>query len=258
MKRMQKKRSPRSLTESALRIIAVLSITTFGLFYSIKAAEGDELWQKAVAIASANEHLVPGSIHQIDKMFDEKGELKETSEIYLAVEKGTKRRLSIKLLKATTNNRDVTNKVRKDVEKQLNNTEEDELYQTFPFMASVQKNTHYRREESRRVIERKNCVSYAFTYGDEEETWQGTAWLEEKSGIPVETEASLTSVPYEEEGIKVFEVVLTASYEYAENGEWYPKSLMVDARIEGIKKSTKAMTGRVTTMYRFSNYWAYE
>ncbi len=242
------------------RVHTALLIGTLFVGLSAGAAWGtdqDPLWQKAVEIASANDNWVPGHVIHNEEVYSRIGILQENTVTHSELQRQQNRDVEVAFLKILQNGRDITEEFTREFGRTVI-LEEDEYRVDHPFRSSALGSVEYQRLDKKKNIRGKKCISYAFTYVDKRGTWEGTAWLEDGSGVPVFIQGTLVSVPLEESWYTLLGLAVTTSFTTNENGSWYPESAVVDSRIKVVIKRFHSYKGRVKETYTFSKHWRYE
>ncbi|MGQ9617026.1 MAG: hypothetical protein ACUVWJ_11585 [Spirochaetota bacterium] len=239
---------------STIVFLFVLFLATFGtIFFDTGAADNDPLWEKAVEIASLNENWVPGYVIHNEAVYSKLGIRIENTETHSNLRKLQDGKVEVIFLKVLQNSRDITEQFKKEIGERII-LEEDEYKVEHPFRSFLQQNVSFKRLNKRKVINRKNCVLYEFTYRNEQGTWQGVAWLEEKTGTPVLVQGRLITVPFKDEWCTISGLETTISF-YSNNGDWYPESSIIDSIVEIGDNPSDVYKGRVKETYEFRDYW---
>jgi len=236
-------------------LLILFLFTVFGLPKIGTAAPTDSLWQKAVEISAASEDWVPGLIIEKEEVFDEDGKLEESSEVHLRFIPEKNGEIAIKLIKAIENGKEVTEEARDEIEKYLQELEEDE--EDNPFNPGVQQNITIKRLNRTRVINDKKCIAYEYKQKTKDAEWYGTAWLEVGTGIPVEVQSEPDPLPPIEEGVEAESLSVIIRYDYTAEGAWYVKEAIVDIGIKVKILPLVTFKGTVHNVTTFSEYWKY-
>lgn len=231
------------------------------LFNSTYAAIQDDLWQKAVKLAEENSSWIPGQIVQHQQVFNTKGKLEEDTKIDIQLEHGQEGKIAMKILKATSNGKDVTKEARKDAEEEM--AIEDVIDNDSPFSASKQDEVSVVRLDQQEIIQGKTCVAYQYTYttktsvveSEKEVTIKGIAWIDESTGVPYEMHSEFTSVPIKEDKMKITELKQIDRYVYTEHGEWYPVESVMNMKVE-VKSFLMKFKGTINTVSQYSQHWS--
>jgi hypothetical protein len=217
------------------------------------SADIDPLWQKAVEIASSNENWVPGYVIHNEAVYSKLGIRVENTETHSALRKLQDGKVEVVFLKVVQNSRDITEQFKKEIGERVVLSEEDYRVE-HPFRISDQPRVSYKRINKKRAINRKSCILYEFTYRNEQGTWQGEAWLEEKTGTPVLVQGRLITVPYNDDWCIISGLETTISF-FSSNGDWYPESSIIDSIVEIGDNPSEMYKGKVRETYEFKNYW---
>ncbi len=239
-------------------IILLLHVMVFS---AARASEQNPLWQKAMQIAAANNSWVPGHVIHYEEVYSRIGLRQELTETHTTLQKYDSGdvesgEVELTFLKIIRNGKDITEVFLEEYGKTLI-LEESEYHVEHPFHASSGQNVEYQQKNRKRNINGKSCVLYEFTYKNEKGTWQGTAWLERKSGIPVLVHGTLVSVPLVEKWYTISGLKITTAYTVNNNGIWYPDSAIVDSHIEVGDKFMQTYKSRIKETYKFWDYWEY-
>jgi hypothetical protein len=165
--------------------------------------------------------------------------------------------VKVTFLTITQNGKDITEEFTSEFGETVI-LEEEEYRVDHPFRSSALGNVEYERLDKRKNFQGQKCVGYDFTYVDKRGTWEGTAWLEEGSGIPRYVEGKLVTVPFEESWYTLLNLDVATSFTTSENGSWYAERAVVNSRIEVVIKLFQSYRGRVKETYTFSKHWRYE
>jgi hypothetical protein len=158
------------------------------------------------------------------------------------------------------NGKDVTRKARRNL---LRSDAEIDHTVEHPFMAEAQENIQFTPSSLHAVINGRRCVEYSFSFSDDVSEWKGRTWIEKDTGIPVQTEASLASVPFVEDEVTVTALHTVTEYGHGPGDRWFPARLQVEVKIEfqngapgGNRSGTSAtQRGTVTQELVFDNFW---
>ena len=240
--------------------VAVLSITVLITACAAAAAWGsdqDPLWQKAVEIASVNDNWVPGHVIHREDVYSRLGIRQEKTVTHSQLQRHQKRDVEVTFLTIHQNGKDITEEFTSEFGKTVI-LEEDEYTVDHPFKPSSLNSVEYNKLDKVKKINGRACIAYEFTYVDKRGTWEGTAWLEEDSGVPIYVQGTLVSVPFEEGWYTLLGLEVATSFTTNENGSWLPETAVVDSRIEVVVKRFQSYKGRVKETYTFSKHWRYE
>ncbi len=234
-----------------------LSVFFFILLLAVSSAsETDNLWQKAVKVASENDNWVPGTVIHIEEVYSRIGVRQELNETYSSLQSNKSGEVELTFQRVIQNGRDVTEEFVQEFGETLV-LEESEYCVEHPFSDSVL-HVEYVQKGRRRRINGENCVLYEFTYKNEKGTWEGSAWIEEQSGVPVVVDGTLVSVPLDEKWYTVSKLSISTEYISTASGEWYPQRATVDSVIEVEGDFLQSYKGRIKETYDFEDYWRVE
>ncbi len=169
------------------------------------------LWQKAVAIHRRNRDWYPERISVLSEVLNRHGEPSSVTQLTFSLRPGADGRLRTDLTRALKNGEDTTEKMRSKVT--ISNPKEGQAAEggyTYsvsisdsPFNPERQEAVSFTASNEKRLLFGHPCQRFEFTYqttivskGKREKlTWNGMAWLEEGSGLPVKLEFSLAPLP---------------------------------------------------------------
>ena len=247
---------------SRIRVVFWMLVFLLSVLLPALVARGenpDTLWQKAVTLAAGNADLFPGTIIQLENVQMEDGTKLQDSETTLKLYNDDGE-VGVEVVTAVMNGKDVTKKARRNLarsESEINHTVE------HPFMAEAQANISHTPTNMNETIGGRKCVKYSFTYADEESKWEGETWIEKDTAIPVQTKASLVSVPLVENGVIINTLHTLTEYGHGPGNRWFPERLVIELNIEfenggqGGKRSGDSgpQNGTVTQEHVFKNFW---
>jgi hypothetical protein len=204
----------------------------------------DSLWQKAVAIAEANRDAIPGTMFSTVENLDDKGKPKETEQRWMRFSLGPDGQVTSEITKVVKDGKDVTaaEQAKQKAEQAKTKTEQgrkkdekrekektDGVRVEFGsgddvFSAATGATTSVKPLDEKKTIENKQCVGYAFTQKRKSgETLEGTAWLEESTGVPVRTQYTPKPLPKYTKRMQT-----TVEYKHSPEGSWHPKRYTVE------------------------------
>jgi hypothetical protein len=242
-----------------LRVLPLAAGILF-LFFAVCGAfssDEDTLWQKAVEIASKNVSWIPESVIHYEEVYSRIGFRQEVTETHSTLRKQESGEVELTFHKVITNGRDITEEFVQEFGKTLT-LDESEYRVEHPFHPASEYRVEYRQKGRKKNIEGRSCVQYEFTFRNEKGTWEGTAWLEELTGIPMLVEGTLLSVPLDERWYMVLDLKIITEYITNGNGGWYPSKSIVDSFIEVDGGPLHTYKGRIKETYRFMDYRKYE
>jgi len=237
-----------------LFFLALTALMTGSTAYTVGQ---DPLWLKAVEIANDNEKWVPGYVIHNEEVYSRIGIRQEKTETHSRLNPYENRDVEVTFLQIVQNGRDITEEFTEEFGKTIV-LEEAEYRVDHPFRASAQSSVRYTRQDKTKKINGSLCISYEFTYENEQGTWRGTAWLDETTGTPLLVQGTLVSVPLDEKWYTLSDLEVITTFTTDENGAWYPAEAVVDSQIEVVIKLFQTYKSRVKETYIFSDYWWYE
>lgn len=217
-------------------------------------AEGrkpDPLWQKALAVAAANDGLLPRRIVETEKLKDVDGETLATTVSAFEVVRESPQRVVRRLVKATRDGKDVTEKRRKELSEPGSDPEVFKRRVNI-FLAENAGRVEVSRAEANQTVDGAACTAFRFKMEGEHGLVTGRAWIEEDTGIPRRVEATPQAFPDLE---KVKLKAMTQRYGYgveAGTGRWMLQTLEVRTELELKKLFSTPMV--VESSVRFEEY----
>lgn len=150
-------------------VASVLSACILSQCIHGKGAEGDSLWQKAVAIAEVNKGWVPSYAVLRIEIVNKHGEVEQKEEMLLDfASQDTGETLANPYVDPSSLN----------------------IVGKSPFEPEFQNEVTARIARETKDVEGKQCVRYQYVWHGEAGVVTGTAWLEQETGMPVKTETS--------------------------------------------------------------------
>lgn len=207
----------------------------------VAANSGEDLWNRAVAVAKSNRNWVPGRLVSHIKMLTRKGRVKDHIETWLKLEEGLNSRIVASLEKYIKNGIDETEmrkkrflEARKKREAENQKDPGDRAsrggyaigLQDHPFAAESQESVSFELLQTDVFVAGKACSLYSYRQkleGDKVVWRTGKVWIDQESGIPLENRFTLEPLP---SMVKRFtqHIVCDAGSPRA----WYPESLEID------------------------------
>ncbi len=173
--------------------------------------DGAGLWQKAVGIYGSNRDWYPQRITILSEVLNRRGEPYSVTQLFFTLRFDAQGRIKAELARALKNGEDTTEKMRekvriRDPQERVDPDKEESYSVSFsdsPFDPRRQDAVTYAAGPDRHSIFGHSCRRFDFSYrtaivrkGQREElTWNGMAWLEEDSGMPVKLEFALAPLP---------------------------------------------------------------
>jgi len=211
----------------------------------------DPLWQKALALAAANDGLLPRRMVETEKLTDVDGQLVATTVSTYELSRDGQGKVARRLVSALRDGKEFTERKRKDLAADPNSSKEMFPRSTHLFLAENAPRVEVRRTGLRDVIAQVPCVAFRYTLQAELGPVSGRAWLDEATGAPMLVEAKPTAFP-EHEAIRIKEMEQRFSYRVAPGSRWTLESLEIRTGIELKKLLDLAM--RVETTVRFEDH----
>jgi hypothetical protein len=209
-----------------LMLLASVCIVAGALgFVSRPRAEAptDSFWVKAVALAGANDDLVPGLIKMHMQEVDKNGKPKNEDKYYEAwstLSLGADGEVQYETVRVIENGEDITEseKAKEQAEDEDEEESESERMEAYnPFDPDSQDRISVVPIGSAGIVGGRNTVVYEFTERTEDDVEiSGRAWLEIDSGAPVRIEYTPDPLPK-----RVKSLTTTVEYEHM-----YPDSLV--------------------------------
>lgn len=175
------------------------------------AAPQDPLWQKAVETEARNRAWSPGTMTIRAQVFNDKGELTDTTETIMRTFAGPDGTVQTDVVKSVKNGKDRTEKDRQAMAEQ--GKKADSGRRSFsigsednPFNPDVQDAVEARPRAETRTVGEVVCAMFDFTLkGKNSRTFTGTALIDPASGAPVEVSYTVTPLPG---GVKSLQTVM--------------------------------------------------
>jgi len=216
----------------------------------------DSLWQKAVVLSGTNEDWVPGLLVIRMEMLDGQGSAQSTEETWMKMSLGPDGKIKEDLIKQVKDGKvkdgpETKVEARSGEGKKKGEKKETSISVSSndtPFSPKVQGSVTTKRTAHSKMILGKPCVGYEFTLSTKEgKTLSGTAWLEDPTGVPLETQYTVRPLPPHVQRLST-----TVRYETTPEGAWRPQEMVMDGS-GGFLFIKKAYRGII----RFSDYWKY-
>ena len=234
-------------------LILILALTAPASAVAQTALPSDTLWQKAVAIAAANARWVPGLLVEKETTKNTKGRVEEATEVHVRLFENEAGAIDADVLNVLENGETITEAaealVLASLEEELAEDEADN-----PFKPAVQHNVVARRLASAQPMEGRHAVAFAYTQRTATTTWEGTAWLDAETGVPLRLEARPQDMPSDDDGVTVTALSTRTVYN-AEADAWYPAQVQVDLAFELKYALFLTYRGTVENVTTLSQYW---
>ena len=231
--------------------IAVLFVAS-AIVYAHEIHQTDSLlWEKAKDYMS-QVHWIPREIVEHERIYDLKGGLEEASRFVLGLSPGKNGLVRLRVIAAEENGEDVARQARSafDGEVPL-----DELMEESPFTPKTGHRVTYREKGKHRRINNHHCTEFQFSMRIKDGTVEGTVWLDQKTGLPVEMHTRITSVPFMEEDLKINAYKSFEYFTITAQGHCLWKKSKVEMEIEVPQTGFK---GRVINESVGTDHWKYD
>jgi len=218
------------------------------------------LWLKTVDIHRLNRDWYPERISVLSEILNRRSEPYSVTQLYFSLRMGANGRLHTELTRALKNGEDTTEKMKAKVTignpRESLTPEDENTYSVSisdsPFNPDHQNAVSFSASGEKQLLFGHLCHRYEFTYQtaivskgkSEKLTWNGMAWLEERSGLPVKLEFSVSPLPS-----RIRSLWAIYLYDTAQLGKWVLNKVTISGH-GGFLFITKRF--RTTTM--FSQY----
>ncbi|MEE8300807.1 MAG: hypothetical protein V3S24_00050 [Candidatus Tectomicrobia bacterium] len=231
-----------------MQSIHIKTICVLGLAALLPAlAFGDELWDKAVKIAANNSSIYPGTMVEHERVYDLKGRLEEYTRSHYRLRFDEQKGLQVTLVKAEKDNVDVTADKAKEVDPADLLTGEDN-----PFDPSMQPQVTARRARTT-TLDGRQVIVYTYTQQTTEALWQGQAYLDATTGVPVKIEAA-TNQTIQEENMKLSNINLTVFYTTLPDGSWGQDKMLLTMDLKMAVMPLVSFKGKVKSEIEFADF----
>jgi hypothetical protein len=208
----------RALARSAILLFLTIFVTAaFG------ASPSDALWNAAVKTAAQTAGLVPGDAAFVLQLVDDKGAPQETWQIWYRLSASSAGDIVMDVVRAAHNGSDTTQK-----EKEIQKKRKAPPFSMgdSPFDPLVQDDVEARRLPATQIKAGVTCVAFDFHLKKKDKSvMTGTAWLDERSGAPVEVSYTTQPLPF-----GLFSMTTTLRYSSAPTGA----GLLSEVLLEGV------------------------
>ena len=209
-----------------------------------------QLWEKAASYMEHN-HWIPGTIKVHEKTHNLKGKLEEETQYEFGFLETQNHKIRQKVLFAEKNGKDISRKVQSAMNDHITL---DELSKYSPFNSKNRQQATYQLNGEHRAIDGHNCAGFNFTLNTEGQTVKGTAWLDEKTGLPTKIHSRITSVPIMEKGFKIISHTETDYFSITDDGRWLINRTQTQTDFEMPKYKFK---GQETVLSVYKDHWQY-
>jgi len=212
----------------------------------------DQLWQRAVAISAFNRDLVPGNWIQREELFNVKGESHLTSRTHVAF-KQVGSTVEISLVEAFANGADITIPFRETFGEKHDQFKQRAQFN--PFQPSHQASVSAKRDGRTRRDGEEVLIAYDYSQKTDDGRWRGTAWIDDRTGMPVELTARLTGLPKMDGKDKIYETILNVHFTDGPDGAWYPTKIVLYTRATLSEFPYSQFYGTRETSITLDDYW---
>ena len=212
--------------------------------------EMTRLWEKA-AHYMAHHHWVPGNIVEYEKTFNLKGGLEEESRLVLGLAPGDRNTIRLNLVSAEENGKDVSRQARSVIESHVSLSE---LAGDSPFTPTEGQTVTAHYNGKHRQLNGRECSGFTFIFKTGEATIEGTAWLDQKTGLPLEVHSRIVTVPFMQDDVKITSFSASEYYTHTDQGDCLLDRSLTEMHIAVPKLWFK---GRVKKVYLCKDHWKY-
>jgi hypothetical protein len=210
---------------------AVIFYFTFACLITPSLTRGaphDPLWEKAVAIASANGDWVAGlTVTRSEVLL--KGESANVHEIWQRSQPGERGEIITQTVKVVENGKEVTEKEKPKTKDKITTKKKSSKGGGNPFDPKVQDQLTIKSTDRIKVIGGNHCGAFEFDLQSTNgQRVKGVAWLEKEKGVPMEIE-NMTIDPLPEKHFK--QMMMTTRYELTPEGAWHAKEMITTGTI---------------------------
>ncbi|MEE8300810.1 MAG: hypothetical protein V3S24_00065 [Candidatus Tectomicrobia bacterium] len=208
----------------------------------------DELWDKAVQIAGNNSSIYPGTMVEHERVYDLSGRLEEYTRSEYRLQFDLHKGLQAQLVQAEKNNLDITaEKAKESLDPADMMTGEDN-----PFDPLLQQEVTARRVRTITLDGRQVAV-YTYRQKTQEALWQGEAYLDAETGVPVKIETA-TDRTVKEGNTELSNMNLTVLYTTRPDGSWVQDRTLLTMDIKAPVMPLVSFTGKVKNEIEFADF----
>ncbi len=208
----------------------------------------EKLWDKTVKYMSQH-HWIPGEVTEHEQTFSPQGKMVEETRAVFSLKPAPQLKVQLYVESAEENGKDVTAEARREINGVL--TLAEALEET-PFTATAGQRLTADFNGQFRQIKGIRCAGFDYTFISDDTRIKGTAWVAEKSGLPLEIKSSILSVPFTEQDVKITSYEETEYFTITADGHSKLEKSAVELAIEVPKMYFK---GRVTTITTCKDHW---
>jgi hypothetical protein len=212
--------------------------------------EMTRLWEKA-AYYMTHHHWVPGNVVEHEKTFNLKGKLEEETRVVLGLAPDDGSTIRLNLLSAEENGKDVSRQARSAIEGHVTLRE---LIGDTPFTPTKGQTVTAHYNGQHRQLNGRECSGFTFLFNTGEATVEGTAWLDQKTGLPLEIHSRIVTVPFTQDDVKITSFSESEYYTITDQGDCLLDRSLTEMHIVVPKLWFK---GRVKTVCFCKDHWKY-
>ncbi|MCK4258183.1 MAG: hypothetical protein KAX49_04355 [Halanaerobiales bacterium] len=209
-----------------MSILLMAVVLVFLVFSKTSAnVKNDPLWQKALSIMEANQFWVAKDIYSHIEDLNRKGELENVLELYIESVIKPNGEVKIQVVKVAENSEDITSKRKNDLMELNQEALNLDGFQSNPYSEALKNNLDVKQTGQVKVIDEMNCIGYEFMITSNKKDISCIAWIEEKTGIPLQIEY------YPKKSLKMLgDFQNISTYKFSAD-EWYIKNTVINTTI---------------------------
>jgi hypothetical protein len=212
--------------------------------------EMSRLWEKA-AHYMTHHRWVPGNVVEQEKTFNLKGQLEEETRVVLGLAPDDGNTIRLNLLSAEENGKDVSHQARSAIESHVTLSE---LVGDTPFTPTKGQTVTAHYNGQHRQLNGRECCGFSFLFNTGEATIEGTAWLDQKTGLPLEVHSRIVTVPFMQDDVKITSFSESEYYTITGQGDCLLDRSLTEMHIVVPKLWFR---GRVKTVCFCKDHWKY-
>ena len=239
--------------------VSVLVMSLAGTIASEPTAD-DRLWQKAVAVADRNHHWVARSFSEQRRVFDADGDLRSSSDSRFVVSGPSRSALKVRVIASQKDGADNLAERQRELEKnQARQNNSGQQRAEHPFASENQSRVSYRALPASRDLEQngRRYRAFAYTQRTERGTWDGVAYIDTQSGMPLRlvSQARVASLPpSEDKKARLRSLQVRVDYNTSSAQTWRAKAVHLQLELSYQLASLLSFDGRVKNIYHFQQY----